>query len=333
MTGNLPAELSLKDRIAHALAHPEELHPATARAIANVPAIRSRQAMLARLHRIVAARSTSISPEMAWALPLGLLTIDQAEDVRRTIEATWQTAPSRNSHIATVRSIVRAAWEQGSIDAEQRDRVLQALKPWPDLTPEQATGRHISPREIARTFTVLAADGSPLAIRDGALIALMLGCGPRRSEVVGIDLEDWDRNANRLTLWVTKGGRSRVVYPPDGTVTWLDNWVNVRGTEPGPLFLPLGYGKDRQGTRMRRLSTGAVALVIAQRFGDDVTPHDLRRTFIGTALDAGADLSAVQKLAGHAKADTTAGYDRRPEEAKRAANALVQIPTAREEEA
>ena len=83
----------------------------------------------------------------------------------------------------------------------------------------------------------------------------------------------------------------------------------------------------------KSMSTQAVAHIIEVRGSaagvQDIAPHDFRRSFVGNLLDAGADLSVVQKLAGHASPQTTARYDRRGERAKQDAAARLHVPYRR----
>jgi len=57
------------------------------------------------------------------------------------------------------------------------------------------------------------------------------------------------------------------------------------------------------------------------------SPHNLRRMFVSHLLEEGADIAIVSKMAGHASVQTTVRNDRRPEEAKRKAANLLQVPT------
>jgi integrase len=59
---------------------------------------------------------------------------------------------------------------------------------------------------------------------------------------------------------------------------------------------------------------------------DSFSPLDLRRSFVGDLLAEGADIATVAKMAGHANVQTTMRYDRRPEEVKQKAAALLHLP-------
>jgi len=123
-----------------------------------------------------------------------------------------------------------------------------------------------------------------------------------------------------------KGGKERVLWLAPTALPAVRDWLAVRGDQPGPLLNPVLKGGRRQE---RRLSAQAVydlclklvksAAILA------ATPHDWRRTWTGNLLEV-TDLSTAQKLAGHARPDTTAAYDRRPETTRRRAAAMLHVP-------
>jgi len=127
-----------------------------------------------------------------------------------------------------------------------------------------------------------------------------------------------------------KGDKEREVPLPPGAVLALADWLAVRGDWEGSLFVAVNKG-GRLGRR--RMTEQAVYGILQKRATeagvDDLSPHDLRRTYVGDLLDRGADIATVQKLAGHADVSTTARYDRRGGAARRAAADLLHIPYAR----
>ena len=59
--------------------------------------------------------------------------------------------------------------------------------------------------ELGRLFQVCAADQSPAGRRDAAMLAVLYGTGPRRSELVNLDLADYAPSMDAITVRAGKG--------------------------------------------------------------------------------------------------------------------------------
>jgi len=96
-------------------------------------------------------------------------------------------------------------------------------------------------------------------------------------------------------------------------------WLAVRGADPGALFVAVN--KSGRMASLKHMTPKTVYNMLSKRATEagvkSFSPHDMRRTFVSDLLDAGADITTVSKMAGHANVTTTARYDRRPEDAKR----------------
>ena len=110
----------------------------------------------------------------------------------------------------------------------------------------------------------------------------------------------------KLEVRQGKGRKSRTTYLPEGAIRATDDWLRVRGREPGPLLCPV----HRSGrVRLKRLDSQAIVWrlqVRGQQAGiAPFSAHDFRRTFVSNLLDAGVDIVTVQKLAGHSDISTS----------------------------
>jgi site-specific recombinase XerD len=227
--------------------------------------------------------------------------------------------------LAAVRGVFRECWELSMMTAEDYHRAaaMRAVK-----GERLQRGRALNMGELRSLLSVCKADKNVAAgARDAALIAVLYGSGLRRSEAVALKLQDYDQEAGTLTVREGKGNKDRVCYTASGQEEFIDGWVHLRGPSPGPLFCHVAKGGK---VKVRPITDRAVLYIVQRRAKQagvaHFSPHDLRRTMIGDLLDAGADISTVQRLAGHANVQTTARYDRRGEVAKKKAARLLHIP-------
>jgi site-specific recombinase XerD len=244
--------------------------------------------------------------------------------IKSKLESAGYKPATINKFLAALRGTSRAAWLDGQMSAEDYQRVKAVKIVKNDTLP---AGRGMTKSELSALLSACEDDETPAGARDAAIIAMMYSCGGlRRAEVVSLDLADYDAESGRLKIR-GKGNKERTAYVTGGAEGALSDWLNLRGDNLGALFVAINKGGNIQGGRL----TSQAIYNMLQKRGDEAgvksfSPHDLRRSFISDLLDAGADITTVSKMAGHANVTTTSRYDRRPEEAKRKAASLLHVP-------
>src|SRR4051794_6352195 len=174
--------------------------------------------------------------------------------------------------------------------------------------------------ELVAAAARLADDGSPVGLRDIAMLELLYATGIRVGELVALDVEDVDRGRNVARV-LGKGRKERTVPFGRPAADALDAWL-ARGR---PQLVAPGAGPALfLGTRGGRIDQRAVRTVVHRRIAEvpgapDIGPHGLRHTAATHLLEGGADLRSVQELLGHASLSTTQLYTHVSTERLRAA--------------
>lgn len=219
------------------------------------------------------------------------------------------TAVSMRRKLAAVRSFFKYLLREGLVEKNvaRMVRTPKAPKTLPSvLTPEQTNALVDGVTPVADRFE------RPHPARDLAIFELLYGCGLRISELVGLNLDDFDFSER----WIRvrgKGKKERQVPYASKASAALERYLEIRRnierapTQPGDaraLFL------NHRGARLTDRGAREIVKFYARMVTGDssIHPHSLRHAYATHLLSDGADLRAIQELLGHARLSTTQKY-------------------------
>src|SRR5882757_9869606 len=213
------------------------------------------------------------------------------------------SASSAARAVVAVRGLHRFAVRDGLLDVD----VAREVRP---PTPPRRLPKAISVEQVERLLDAAGFDGTPLAVRDRALLELLYGTGARISEAVGLAVDDVDLSGASVLL-SGKGGKQRRTplgrYAARAIEAYL---VRVR-----PGLAAAGRGTptlllNSRGGPLSRQSAWTVLRDAADKAGlaSGISPHTLRHSFATHLMEGGADVRVVQELLGHSSVTTTQIY-------------------------
>ncbi len=158
---------------------------------------------------------------------------------------------------------------------------------------------------LAATFDT----STPRGLRDWAMFELCYSSGLRVSELVQVQLSEYNPMAMRLRV-TGKGNRQRLLPVGSAATSAIDQYLKqgraelLAGKSSPYLFV------SSRGPKLDSRSYWKVLqkLGLVEGSGGKVHPHMIRHSFATHLLEGGADLRSVQAMLGHADISTTQIY-------------------------
>ncbi len=136
--------------------------------------------------------------------------------------------------------------------------------------------------------------GDCKSVLEKTLVVVLFDTAVRISELLGLELQDVDRD-NGLIGVTRKGGRLEMVNISDKALSQLEVWVNARKFQSKRVFMDLEY-----------YDAWRIIKKLGERVGIKMHPHIFRHSRAVQMLLSGATLHDVQMHLGHASITTTA---------------------------
>ncbi len=226
---------------------------------------------------------------------------------RMHLESRSLAANTINQQLAAVRRLAHEAADAGLLSPElaagiSRVRGVKQLG--------FRSGNWLSAAQSSEVLQHASGDGMR-AKRDHAMLAMLFGCGFRRSELVGLELNEIQMRQGHWAVvdLIGKGGHIRTVPIPGWVKSALDQWMLAARITEGKIFRAVARTGKVWGNGISQNVVWYVVRTCCERVGlEHIAPHDLRRTCAKLCHDSGGELEQIQFLLGHASVQTTERY-------------------------
>ena len=224
---------------------------------------------------------------------------------------------TRMRKISALRSFFHYAYAKARIIDSDPTQDIDAPKKGKTLP------KYLTVEEAVKLLKTVEEDKeSKTRIRDYAIIALFLNTGMRLSELVGLDIQSFDRDLISVKV-LGKGNKERIIYLNAAAQQAVINYLDVR---LDPKYIATSSTAFFLSGRDQRISAKTVQWIVYKYLkmaglgSKKLSVHKLRHTAATLMYQSGkVDIRVLKEILGHEQLNTTQIYthvvDRSIEEA------------------
>lgn len=278
------------------------LDPAEAKAIEMVldglPSVHSCRAYKRALRDFFAWHKRAGRPQLNKAL---------VQRYAAELRETGLSSSSINQRLSAIRKLAAEFADNGVLD----QLIAGGIRAVKGARQEgRRTGNWLT-REQAQMWLNAPDSRTMKGLRDRTLLAVLIGCGLRRTEAANLSFEHVQQRDGRWVLVDIIGKRDKIrsVPMPNWTKAAIDAWSKTAGIAEGFIFRAVNKGDRVIGDGITPQAIYNIIVGYAEGLKNKgVAPHDLRRTFAKLAHKGGSAIDQIQLSLGHESIQTTEGY-------------------------
>jgi len=179
---------------------------------------------------------------------------------------------------STLQKVLKESHQLGFMSRDDWDRVKSPRK-----ASAPVGDRIVSHGEFRALLVACGADDTAETLRDRLIFYLLYHGGLMLAELIAVNVDDlhFDYKRQQVTVKTgkAKNQKSRRVALPNEALISLEDWLELRGNEPGPLLNPIKKGQRIDVRRMAGSDVRGACEKRAREIGVlDFTPDELRKS-------------------------------------------------------